>query len=254
MAGMHAAGTQIDHEIEMVGAAGAGGDRRDLGHHARPVAGDQHVGGQPVGVFGDELAQAGRTAFLAGFQDQLQVEAQCAAAFGQHGFQRGQVQGVLALVVGGAAAVPAVGFLGQHPGRQARAPLVLQAADGVAVAVGQDGRAVRALQPFGEQDRAEAGVPGWGGSRRVKPMRSSQGWMARGQIALDVGLVAGVLGGAGDRHQFRKVVAEAVRSQSMSVRAPGRCPAMPCPGPRAVAATVPDDGASGYLGSSGRGS
>ena len=36
--------------------------------------------------------QAGRSAFLAGLQHQLEVEAQPSAAFFQHGFQRGQVQ------------------------------------------------------------------------------------------------------------------------------------------------------------------
>ena len=92
---------------------------------------------------GDELAQADRAAFLAGLQHQLQVEAELAAALRQHRLQRGQVQRVLALVVGGAAAVPAVAFLGQRPGIEAGAPLVLQPAHGVAVAVGQDGRARR---------------------------------------------------------------------------------------------------------------
>jgi hypothetical protein len=116
---------------------------------------------------------------------------------------------VLALVVGGAAAVPAVGFLGQRPGRQAGAPLIVQAADGVAVAVGQHGRAVRPLQPFGEQDRTEAGRL-VGVDFHREPHALQPGLDGLGQIPVDVGLMAGILRGAGDRHQRREVVAEAV--------------------------------------------
>ena len=79
-----------------------------------------------------------------------------AAALRQHRFERGEVERVLALVVGGAAAVPAVAFLRQAPGREAGAPLLVQAADRVAMAVEQDGRAGRVLDPLGGQDGAEA--------------------------------------------------------------------------------------------------
>ena len=81
---MHAARTQIDDEVEMVGAAGAGGDGRHVGHHARAVAADQHVGGEFVLVRGDEVAQADGAAFLAGLQHQLQIEPEFPSALREH--------------------------------------------------------------------------------------------------------------------------------------------------------------------------
>ena len=63
---------------------------------------------------------------------------------------------MLALVVGGAAAVPAVGFLGQSPRIEAVAPLVLKSADGIGMAVGQDGRTFRILDTLSGKDRAES--------------------------------------------------------------------------------------------------
>ncbi len=119
MAGMHAARAQLQHQVEVEGAARAGGDGRDLGLDARAVAGDQHVGGEFLGVGGDELAQAGGAALLGHLQHDLHVEAELAVALRDHGFERGDVQRVLALVVGGAAAVPAVAFLDQPPGFEA---------------------------------------------------------------------------------------------------------------------------------------
>jgi hypothetical protein len=92
-----------------------GRDRGHLGHHARAVAGDQHVSSQPVGLFGDKLAQASRSPFLAGFEHQFQVEAQGAVAFGEDRFEGGEVQRMLTFVVGGTSAVPAVTFLCQRP-------------------------------------------------------------------------------------------------------------------------------------------
>ena len=104
---------------------------------ARAVAADQHVGGQQIGVAGDEFAQADRAAFLAGLQHQLQVEAEFAVALREDRLERGQVQRVLALVVGTAATVPAIGFLGKPPGIEAGTPLVFQPAYRVAVAAWQ---------------------------------------------------------------------------------------------------------------------
>ena len=163
---------------------------------------------QQVLVRGDEVAQADRAALLAGLQHQLQVEAQPAAALRQHRLQRGEVQRVLTLVVGGAAAVPAIAFLGEPPRIEARAPLVLQSAHRVAVAVGEDGRPRGVLHPFGGQDRAEAGVrigvDRDGEAHALQPRADR-----RVEVALHVGFVAGVLRGAGDRHQFGQPVAEA---------------------------------------------
>ncbi len=77
--------------------------------------------------------------FLAGLDQPGGVESQPAIARPQDFAQRRQVDGVLALVVGGAAAVPAVALGGQPPGRQAVAPLLVVAAHHVAVGVHQHG-------------------------------------------------------------------------------------------------------------------
>ena len=61
----------------------------------------------------------------------------------------------------------------RRPGIEAGAPLVLQAAHGVAMAVGQDGRPRRVFEAFGGQDRAEAvariGVDGDGEAQAFQP-------------------------------------------------------------------------------------
>ena len=194
----------------MEGAARAGGDGRHTRHHPRAVAGDQHVRRQFVPLRRDEVAQSDRAALLAGFQHQFQVEPELAAALRQHRFQRGQVQRVLALVVGGAATVPAIALLGQRPGIEAVAPLVVQPADRVAVAVGQHGRPRRIFHPFGDQNGAEAG-------RRIGMDRDGEahalqpGLDRSGEIPLHIRRVPRVLRGAGDRHEFRQMVAEPVR-------------------------------------------
>ena len=84
-----------------------------------------------------QRAQARRSGFLAGLDQPLHVEAQPAAR-GQHPAQRREVDAVLALVVRGAAAVPAVALHGQRPRREARAPLRVVAQHDVAVAVHED--------------------------------------------------------------------------------------------------------------------
>src|ERR687886_2889154 len=60
---------------------------------------------------------------------------------------------MLALVVRHAAAVPAVGALRQPPGREARFPIRIEAADDVAVPVAEHGRAL-ALDALGIEERA----------------------------------------------------------------------------------------------------
>jgi hypothetical protein len=207
MAGVDAAGAQVHDEVKVEDASGAGGDGRDFGHDAGAVAGDQDVGGEAIGMSGDEFAQTGGAALLAGLEQQFEVETEGAGAFGENGLERGEVEGVLAFVVGGASAVPAVAFGGEGPGRKALAPLIVQAADGVAVAVGENRGAVRALEALGEQDWAEAG-DGIGVDLDGEAEALEPGLDADGQVTLDVGLVGRVLGGAGDFDQFCKVVVE----------------------------------------------
>src|SRR3954470_18960843 len=113
---MDPAGADVDNQIEVEAAAGAGAERGDGGVCPRPVAGEEHVGGEFLLVGGDDLGEAFGPAFLAGLDDELDVEPELAAARRDNGFERGEVDDVLALVVGRAAAVPAVVAAGQGPG------------------------------------------------------------------------------------------------------------------------------------------
>ena len=110
-------------------------------------------------VLGAELAQAGRAGFLAHLDQPFGVEAE-PAALRQHRRLRGDVDGVLALVVDHAAPVVAAVLLGQRPGRKARVPAGIETADDVAVAVAEHGRQGRVLDPLGEQERALGASPG----------------------------------------------------------------------------------------------
>ncbi len=86
-------------------------------------------------------------------------------------------------------------------------PLFVQTMDGVAMSVGQNGRPVRPLQPFRHQNGAEAGL--WVGVNLDRKAHAQQPRLnCIIQIALHIGGVSGVLGGAGDGHQGRQMVAE----------------------------------------------
>ena len=72
-------------------------------------------------------------------------------AHGQHLLQGTQVDAVLALVVGGAPAIPAVTVHHHDPGLQACAPLGCVATHHVAVAVAEHGKRGVGLGTFGKQ-------------------------------------------------------------------------------------------------------
>src|SRR5712691_2621162 len=153
--GMMPAVAQIDREVEIHRAAGAEEDRRPLRRQARSVRGDQHIGGEAVLVLPAHLAQARRADLLAGLDQEDRIEAEPAARL-EDAVERGEVDRVLALVVGGAAAVEPVALLLQAPWRQPVTPLRLQPADHVAMAVAEHGRRGARLAPLGDQDRSTA--------------------------------------------------------------------------------------------------
>ena len=153
VAGVMPALAQVADEIEIDGAAAAERHGRPLRLHARAVGGDQHVGGEVRLVRGHQLGQALGARLLAHLDDELGVEAEPAAALLAHRVERRHVEGVLALVVGGAAAVEPVAVAGGDPGALALGPLVLQAADDVAVAVAEHGRQLGVLDAGREQHR-----------------------------------------------------------------------------------------------------
>jgi hypothetical protein len=104
IAGMMPAFAQIHDQVEIHRAARAEKDRRPLRREARAVRGDQHIGLEPVFVFPANLAQPGRADFFAGLDQEHRIEAEPASNL-QHAIERRHVDRVLALIVGGAAAV-----------------------------------------------------------------------------------------------------------------------------------------------------
>ena len=125
-------------------------------------------------------AGAGRTAALAG-----------GLSHRQHLGQGGEVDAVLALVVGRAAPIPALALDLQRPGVQAGAPAAFLAADHVAMAVGEEGGKGRVLDPAGHQHRPAARV---GVGQHLAG--EAQGLQAGADLAAQVGL-QGRAGGAG---------------------------------------------------------
>ena len=89
-------------------AAAAEEDGRAIGRKPRPVGGQEQIGLEFVAQGFADLAQIRRADLLAGLDDEFGIEAEPAAARLAHRAQRRQVDAVLALVVGGAAAVDAV--------------------------------------------------------------------------------------------------------------------------------------------------
>jgi hypothetical protein len=151
-----AAFTQVDDEVEIERAAGTQEQRRLGRGESRAVRSDEHVGGQVFAFALAQRAKAGRSGFLAGLHQPLHVEAQSAAR-GHDLAQRCNVDAVLALVVRGAAPVPAIAVHGHGPGRSPRAPLRIVAKHDVAVAVHEDGRERVVLVTIGKQEWAGAG-------------------------------------------------------------------------------------------------
>jgi hypothetical protein len=85
------------------------------GVDARSVRGDQDIGRQGIFFHTADFMQPGRAHFLTHFDEYLGVESQLLALF-YDAAQGGQIDGVLALVVGRSATVPAVTFFNHLPG------------------------------------------------------------------------------------------------------------------------------------------
>ena len=102
-------------------------------------------------------AQIRRADLLAGLDDEFGIEAELAAARLAHRTQRRQIDAVLALVIGGAAAIDAIAFRRRPPRIEIVAPFADHAVDDVAVAVGEHGRQRSVLAIVRQQIRALAG-------------------------------------------------------------------------------------------------
>ncbi len=199
------AGACLDREVEIQAAARAQEDGGTVGAQARAVRGDQQVGGQQVAVLGAQFAQPHRAGFLAHLDQVLGVEAELAARL-QHQPQRLHVDGVLALVVGNAAAVPAAFGLGQRPRRQAFLPFPFQTTNHIAVPVAQHRGQGRILDAFGVQERRQRL------RMRQRAAGESQGLERRTDLVLQIvrqhGGAFGVLAFRGQRQSARQQRAE----------------------------------------------
>ena len=191
VAGVMAARAQIHAEVEVEDPARAHEDRRPVRGQARPVRGDEDIGREELLVRGAEFAQAGRAVLLAGLDQQDGVEAQRAALL-EDGGQGRDVDAVLALVVGRAAAVPAVALLGQDPGVEARPPLVVVAAHHVAVAVAHHGGQLVALVAARDQE-GPAALERVVVDRAVEAERLQDRRHLLGEVTVELRLLRGLL-------------------------------------------------------------
>ncbi len=144
---------QIDVEMDAQAAAAAEEDGRPLRRQPRAVGGEEQIGLQLLAQALADLAQIGRADLLPGLDDEFGVEAELAAARLAHHRERRHVDAVLALVVGGAAAIDALALDGGPPGIEIVAPFAGHAVDDVAMAVGEHGRQRSILAIVGEQIR-----------------------------------------------------------------------------------------------------
>src|SRR5215469_9333136 len=104
---MMAAIAQINMHIEIESAASAQEEGRALRPEPLAVGGDQHVGFEPVAVVLAHLAQAGGAQLLSRLDQVDDVEAESAAGL-EHRVEGGEINRVLSLIVGSAAAIEAV--------------------------------------------------------------------------------------------------------------------------------------------------
>ena len=101
---MMAAIAQLNMHIEIESAASAQEQGRALRPEPRAVGGDQYVGPEPVAVVLAHLAQAGGAHLLARLDQVDDVEAESAADL-ERRVEGGEIDRVLTLIVGGAAAI-----------------------------------------------------------------------------------------------------------------------------------------------------
>ena len=194
IARMVAALPQVGHQVEVQRAARAEEQRRAAGADPRPVGGDEHVCGEPVAVRVAHRVQPGRADLLAGLDQPLEVDAE-AGTRGivrgeallarpplQHQPQRGEIDRMLALVVGGAATVPAVALGLQRPRIAPVPPVPSLATDHVPVPVAQHRRARCVLDAAREQHR-----PARGGRVRNRLALEAQGVQRRPDLVTQVG-------------------------------------------------------------------
>ena len=153
VAGMMRTVAQVDVEMNPYAAAAAEEDGGAIGGKPRPVGGQKQIGLELIAQRLANLAQIRRADLLAGLDDEFGIEAELAAARLANRAQRRQIDAVLALVVGGAAAVDAIARYRRPPRIEIVAPFARHAVDDIAMAVHQNGRRRRVLLIFRDQIR-----------------------------------------------------------------------------------------------------
>src|SRR5262245_28838731 len=118
--------TQVDDQIDRMGAARAEEQGRPIGRDARSIRGEEKIGFEQTVLVGfTELSEPDGADLLAHLDQQLDVEAK-PATFGHDRGECGHIDRVLALIVGGAPSVNAVTPNGDRPGREALAPELVE--------------------------------------------------------------------------------------------------------------------------------
>ena len=119
-------------------ATAAEENRRTIGGKPRPIGCQKQIGRQLIAQGLANLAEIRRPDLLAGFNDELGIEAEPATACLANGAKRRQIDAVLSFVVGGAAAVDTIVDGCRPPRVQIVPPLSRHAIDDIAVAVHQN--------------------------------------------------------------------------------------------------------------------
>jgi len=199
---------QVHREVEVERAARAEEQRRPRRRQPRAVRGDQHVGAKARAFPLAHGAQARRPRLLARLEEDAHVEAEPAARF-QNACERRQVHAVLALVVGGAAAVPAIAVDGEAPRREAVPPLRVVPQHDVAVTVGEDRRQRVVLVPLGDQERSAGSRMAREAPREIH--RGERGTDVVLQVAAKIGSCVGALAFRPPRDAARELRLEMAR-------------------------------------------
>ena len=203
VAGMVAAFAQVDHQVHVERAARAEEHGRLAWLQARAVGGDEHVRLQEILVLGTDFPQSGGTHLLAGLDQHLEIEAQLAACLDRRR-GGGKIDGVLALVVGGATAVETLAVARQLPGIESLLPALVLAPDDVAVTVREDRDEGRVLDALSEEKRPASGKRIWKQSA-LEPQALEAGLHFGREVALEVCGPLRVLAFGGDGDPAREV-------------------------------------------------
>ena len=130
------AGSEIDIDVKIHHATRAKKDGWPLRREARTIGGDENIRAEFIAMRRAKFVQAGRAGFLTSFDEQLDIEAELAAGL-DHAAKRADIDGVLALVVGGTAPKQFFTFFDQLPRCQSCAPLLIEPANHIAVTIGK---------------------------------------------------------------------------------------------------------------------